>query len=86
MVVLMLRPSVEKDLKILGRDRRQMLIQSCREIFENPSIGKPLTRNLCGFFVYRADVYRIVYKRYHNSSVDIIAIGHRRDIYERVKR
>ena len=57
------------------------------EVQANPSVGKSLTRELKGRFSYRIGDYRIIYRVYQTEIVVLIlAVGHRKNIYERQKR
>jgi mRNA-degrading endonuclease RelE of RelBE toxin-antitoxin system len=85
MVRIKLRPSVEKDLERLDRTLRRKLIIACRDIFDDWTIGKLLGNSLRGLRSHRMDDYRIIYHVYGSSEIDIVAIGHRKDIYERLK-
>jgi mRNA interferase RelE/StbE len=53
----------------------------------NPCLGKRLRGPLAGFWSYRVGDYRIVYEiRGRELVVLILTVGHRRAIYERVRR
>ena len=67
------------DLKLVIRAR-------LRDIADNPYSGKPLVKELSGFFSLRAKRYRIIYKIEEESQViQIHYVGHRRDIYQAFK-
>ena len=75
--------------QILKFDERLKLKikDAAEEIAKDPLVGKPLTRELKGRFSYRAGDYRIIYRVYHSEIVVLIlALGHRRDIYEKISR
>ena len=84
MVKMAFRSSAEHDLARLARPLRRTIVSACREIFDDWAIGKPLIGPLAGYRVYRVGVYRIIYAVRESSSVEIVAIGHRKDIYERM--
>lgn len=86
MVKIKLRPSVENDLKRLHPALRRKLIIGCRDVLDDWTIGKQLESPLQGLRSHRIDDYRILYKVQRSSTIDIIAIGHRKDIYERVAK
>jgi mRNA interferase RelE/StbE len=70
------------DKKILHQ-----LKSAIERIAATPEIGKRLTQELSRFWSYRSGDYRIIYKILHNEIVVVIvAIGHRRDIYEKASR
>lgn len=76
----------EKDLKKFPHSLRRILLLGCREIFDDWGIGKVLTGSLSHYRVHRVGVYRIIYCVKESSHIEIVAIGHRKDIYERVGR
>ncbi len=86
MVKIALWPEAEKDLSRLTRPIRRTILHACHEIFDDWSIGKQLTGTLRAYRVHRVGVYRILYKIRESSSIEIVAIGHRKDIYERVAK
>ncbi|MEK7218520.1 MAG: type II toxin-antitoxin system RelE/ParE family toxin [Patescibacteria group bacterium] len=86
MVKLRLRASVESDLKRWDRTVRRRLILGCQEVFDDWTIGKRLSSPLQGLRAHRVGEYRILYRVRASSDVDIIAIGHRSDIYERMEK
>ena len=54
-----------------------------KELAQNPYPGKELQAELSGFWSYRFQRYRIVFKVDTEKKIIIVwAIGHRRDIYE----
>jgi len=56
------------------------------ETWGDPFLGKPLERELSGYYSYRVKRFRIIYKiDVAGKSVQIHYIGHRRDIYELFK-
>jgi len=72
--------------KFDGRLKEKIRV-AAEEIQANPTVGKPLTRELRDRFSYRVSDYRIVYRVYQTEIVVLIlAVGHRRDIYEKQKR
>ncbi len=86
MVKMKLRSSVVKDLQNVERMLRRRLILGCRDIFDDWTIGKRLESPLAGLRSHRVDEYRIIYRVQASSEIDIIAIGHRGDIYERIEQ
>ncbi len=56
-------------------------------IAKDPSLGKPLTRELRGRWSYRVGDYRIIYRIYVTEVVVLVlTIGHRKDVYSRIAR
>ena len=66
---------------------RRRLLAALRKLREDPERGKPLLLTLKGLRSLRTGDYRIVY-RVIESRVEIlvVAIGHRRDVYARVRK
>ena len=85
MVKMTFWDKARKDLHRLGRPLRRQIVLVCKEIFDDFAIGKPLTGTLSGYRGHRMGVYRIVYKVTASSHIEIVAIGHRKDIYERMR-
>lgn len=75
--------SAERDLAKCPRSVRQALLLGCHEIFDDWAIGKALTGPLTGYRMHRVGVYRILYLVRESSVVEIVAIGHRKDVYRR---
>jgi len=66
---------------------KRQLKAAVERIAATPAIGKRLTQELSRFWVYRTGDYRIIYRVSHSEIVVvIIAIGHRRDVYEKISR
>lgn len=76
----------ERDLNKLPRALRKTLLLECRDIFDDWGIGKVLTGPLEGYRMHRVGVYRILYTVKESSHIEIVAVGHRKNIYERVIR
>lgn len=86
MVKMAFRSSAERDLARLSRPLRRTILSACREVFDDWAIGKPLLEPLSGYRMHRVGVYRIIYAVRESSSIEIVAIGHRKDIYERATK
>ncbi len=73
----------KKELKNISRSHQLALKEILNEINENPSLGKPLTRELTRRFSYRVGVYRIIYKvNWKDKTIYIITAGHRATVYK----
>jgi mRNA interferase RelE/StbE len=55
-------------------------------IAEQPTVGKPLKEDLIGLRSHRIGRFRIVYRISRDHSIEVVAIGPRRDIYEETYR
>ena len=55
------------------------------DILEDPACGKPLKKELKGYWSLRLGRHRIIYRPIQNGS-EIVALGPRRNIYEDAAR
>ena len=85
MVRVIVHDDAGRSLAALPRALRRRLLTTCRELLDDWGIGKPLEGRLHGHRALRVGVYRIIYVVKQGSQVEIVAIGHRKDIYERMK-
>ncbi len=73
----------KKELNYISRLHLQALSEIFDDLKENPTIGKPLTRELKGRFSYRIGVYRIIYKiNKKDKIIFILTAGHRASVYK----
>lgn len=80
-------PSAAKEIKKLDGSVRKLIESGLERIANQPEIGKPLRKELKGLYSYRVTSYRILYKiRQNELIVVVIAIGHRKNIYDRIKK
>jgi len=57
-----------------------------KSLATDPYVGKPLERDLSGYYTLRAKRYRIIYKIDEAEHViEIHYVGHRKDIYQLFK-
>jgi mRNA interferase RelE/StbE len=57
-----------------------------QQLKENPFLGKPLEKELSGYYSLRSKRFRIIYRIDHqNHTVQIYYVGHRKDVYELFK-
>jgi mRNA interferase RelE/StbE len=79
--------SAVRSLRKLDPQIQRRLKIALEELAENPERGKALQMTLQGLRSWRAGDYRIVYRVLSDRiEVLVLAIGHRRDVYERVRR
>ena len=72
-------------IRHLPPDIRRSLKAAIRALSNNSELGDPLIKELHGFWKYRVKRFRIVYAIEHRRKIlQIIAVGHRRGIYEEV--
>lgn len=81
---------VSDDLAALIRGLHPELKRKVREalalIVENPTLGKPLKRELEGLRSFRVNRFRIIYTQGEKREIQVIAIGPRDRIYEETAR
>ena len=79
--------SAARAIKRLDPAVRRRMLAALRKLRADPERGKPLLLTLKGLRSLRTGDYRIVY-RVIESRVEIlvVAIGHRRDVYARVRK
>jgi mRNA interferase RelE/StbE len=78
-------PHVAEVIRRLPPDVKRSVRQAVCALVRNPQIGTPLIGELAGLWKYRVRRFRIVYEvnRAH-GAVRIVAVGHRRGIYDEV--
>jgi len=80
---LKLTSRAKRELKNISYRHRLALGNIFEEIKEDPSIGKPLTRELTGKYSYKVAVYRIIFKvNKKDKIITIITVGHRATVYK----
>jgi mRNA interferase RelE/StbE len=83
MFQLKLTAKARRELKNISHRHKLAIANIFDEIKENPSIGKPLMRELTGRNSYKVGVYRIIYKvNKKDKIVIIITAGHRATVYK----
>ena len=86
MVKMSFRSSAVNDLDRIDRSLRRGLLQGCRDVFDDWTIGKRLSGKLAGLRSHRIGDHRILYRVQESARVEIVAVGHREEIYERAER
>ena len=78
-------PDVAEVVRHLPPDVKRSVKHAIRALSLSPDAGEPLRRELEGLWKYRVRRFRIVYTidRAHRI-IRIVAVGHRRGIYEEV--
>ena len=87
MAYLVLIPhEIELQIKKLHPVLKRQVRAALDELALNPHQGKPLEDDLKGLHSYRVARYRIIYKiRQSVLEVQVIALGHRANIYEHLR-
>ncbi|MFN8370279.1 MAG: type II toxin-antitoxin system RelE/ParE family toxin [Bacteriovoracaceae bacterium] len=79
------KKSIAKDLKSISQDMQYIIRRAIEEklMVDPHKFGTPLRRNLKGLMKLRVGDYRIIYSVQNDTvTVEIIKIGHRREVYD----
>ena len=74
-------PHVAEVIRVLPPEVKHGVKEALRLLARDPGAGLPLGRELEGYWKYRVRRFRIVYQR-APRLVRVVAVGHRRTIYE----
>lgn len=78
-------PHVARAIRHLPPDIKPAVRAAFDELAQNPSAGETLKAELAGFMKYRVRRYRAIYSVHRpTSTVRVLAVGHRRNVYEDV--
>jgi mRNA interferase RelE/StbE len=79
--------SAVRSLRKLDPQVQRRIKAALEELADHPERGKPLQMTLQGLRSWRTGDFRIVYRVVADRiEVLVLAVGHRRDVYERVRR
>ena len=79
--------SAARSLKKLDPQIRRRVRNALVELSADPERGKPLQLTLKGLRSWRTGDFRIVYRVVHDRiEILVVAIGHRRDVYDRLRK
>jgi mRNA interferase RelE/StbE len=79
--------SAVRSLRKLDPQVKRRIKAALEDLAETPERGKPLQMTLEGLRSWRTGDFRIVYRVLgERIEVLVLAIGHRRDVFERVRR
>jgi len=78
--------SAAKAIRSLDPQVRSKVYFAIEKLTEDPTRGKPLQLTLRGLRSWRTGDWRIVYRATREKlEVLVIAVGHRRDVYDRLR-
>ena len=84
MYSIVLRSKAQKQYGHLPEKDRARVLEALHGLREDPFAGKKLRGDLLGCYAIRVWPYRIIYIIEKNIiTVTVLAIGHRRDVYEK---
>ena len=76
----------KKRIEKLDPSVKQIIKKAIESLSLNPYRGKPLAYELAGLYSLRTSDYRIIYRvREKELIIIIITVGHRREIYKKLK-
>lgn len=79
--------SAARSIRKLDPQVRQRVRKAIEILGGDPLRGKPLQLDLKGLRSWRTGDFRIVYRVIEDRvEILVVAVGHRRDVYERVRR
>ena len=81
--LLVIGESLEELVRHLSPQLKRKVRYCLEEILENPDSGKELKQELLGLRSFKLGKLRIIYRK-HPSAVEIITLGPRSTIYEKV--
>jgi mRNA interferase RelE/StbE len=65
---------------------KRIIKKAIESLAVNPAKGKPLSYDLAGLHSLRTSDYRIIYRvREKQLIIIVIAVGHRKEIYKKLK-
>ena len=75
-----------KKIERLDSSIKLIIKKAIESLLTNPYKGKPLSYELAGLYSLRTYDYRIIYRIKENQLIIIvISVGHRKEIYKRLK-
>lgn len=79
--------SAARAIRRLDPAVRRRVLAALERLREDPERGKPLLLTLKGLRSLRTGDYRVVYRVVETRvEILVVAIGHRRDVYARVRK
>ncbi len=77
----------QKEFNKLGEKVRGRIRKRVAELKENPYLGVPLTAQFKGKYKLRIGDYRVIYEiEFQNSRIFLVAVGPRKNVYDREKQ
>lgn len=84
---LVLTPQAHRVFKKMPGEVQRICLKAFDRIESNPFMGKALLYHLRGYYSFRTTSYRIIYKIDEGRIIiSTAALGHRREIYDKLKR
>ncbi len=71
-------------IKTIPPEVKRGIKEALEDLRVSPYQGKPLQKELEGFYSLRFEKYRIIYEMISPQKIYIRTLGHRKDIYEEI--
>jgi mRNA interferase RelE/StbE len=76
----------KRNVEKLDPSIRKIIARAIKSLAANPAKGKALAYDLAGLHSLRTSDYRIIYRiKKKELLIIVIAVGHRREIYKKLK-
>jgi mRNA interferase RelE/StbE len=76
----------KKKIEKLDPSIKSIIKKAIESLSTNPFKGKPLSYELAGLYSLRTSDYRIIYRiKEKQLIILVISVGHRKEIYKRLK-
>ena len=76
----------KRNVEKLDSSIKKIIKKAIESLAVNPAKGKPLAYDLAGLHSLRTADYRIIYRiRERQLRIIVVAVGHRKEIYKRLK-
>jgi len=76
----------KRNVEKLDPSIKRIIKKAIESLAVNPAKGKPLAYDLAGLHSLRTAHYRVIYRiREKQLIIIVIAVGHRKEIYKRLK-
>ncbi len=80
-------PEASRLIAKLHPENKKQIKKALQELQKNPHTGSDLQEELCEFKAFKIKRFRIIYRIIDEGFIiQIIHIGHRRDVYEQFRR
>ena len=77
----------KKNIEKLDPSIGRIIRKAIESLAANPAKGKPLAYDLAGLHSLRTSDYRVIYRiKEKELIIIVIAVGHRKEIYKRLKK
>jgi len=76
----------KRNVEKMDASIRRIIKKAIQSLAVNPAKGKPLAYDLAGLHSLRTSDYRIIYRvKEKQLIIVVIAVGHRKEIYKKLK-